>query len=366
MPEDYLDPPARLHAPRRLGAVRMPATMRLAIFAAMAVTLYLLLQLVADRTLMTPMATAPARLLFRSGFEGTTALQPPVDCWGTGCWQEITGFDSLTDFSWPPRLWGGGGRFLLLTEPATSSALSIGNRMFNRIETVAGHDGSQTRALFQHISFNVNGTGPMGTSAEQIEFQFLPKREDGDLYLSYRLKLQPDLVQKMNHLPPVAGVIDGGTWRGIFAFKTGGQTARGGPANDGDYRVEAYVSTSGGVAPYWVILGDNNAGGGAPLVNDWIIRNHSIPVPVGEWFKLEFFWHRSNGGDGRIWMAVNGQVIADRRGPNMGARNLPINRILAPLLYSGSAMPIYQWVDDLEVWDGFPPGNGNNPPYAPH
>jgi hypothetical protein len=50
----------------------------------------------------------------------------------------------------------------------------------------------------------------------------------------------------------------------------------------------------------------------------------------------------------------------------MGARNLPINRILAPLLYSGSAMPIYQWVDDLEVWDGFPPGNGNNPPYAPH
>jgi hypothetical protein len=28
---------------------------------------------------------------------------------------------------------------------------------------------------------------------------------------------------------------------------------------------------------------------------------------------------------------------------------------MAPMLYSGSAMPIYQWVDDLEVWDGFPP-----------
>jgi hypothetical protein len=36
------------------------------------------------------------------------------------------------------------------------------------------------------------------------------------------------------------------------------------------------------------------------------------------------------------------------------------------MLYTGSAMPVYQWVDDLEVWDGFPPANGNNPPYAPH
>jgi hypothetical protein len=302
-----------------------------------------------------------AQALFRSGFEGLTALLPLVDCWGTGCWQDLGGLDSLTNFSWPPQLWGGGGKSLLLTEPATSSALNIGNRMFNRIESVTGPRGSQTRSLFQQISYNVNGTGPMGGSSEQNEFQFLPKREDGDLYLSYWLKLQPDLVQKM--ATDYWG--NNGTWRAIFAFKTGGQTAWGGPANNGDYRVEAYVRSSNGQL-FWSMLGDNNAGGGAPLVNNWYLENRSIPVPVGAWFKLEFFWHRSSGSDGRIWMAANGQLIADRRGPNMGAWNLPINRIIAPMLYTGSAMPVYQWVDDLEVWDGFPPANGNNPPYAPH
>jgi len=300
-------------------------------------------------------AAVPGKLLFRSGFEGASALLPPVDCWGTGCWQDLAGLDNVTSFSWPPQVWGGGGKMLLLSDPVTTSALNIGNRMFNRIETVTGPRGNQTRGLYQEITRNVNGTGPMGTSSEQNEFQFLPQGETSDLYVSYWLKLQPDLVQKMSNLPQVPGVINGGTWRAIFAFKTGGQTAWGGPANNGDYRVEAYVSTSGGGQPYWVILGDNNAGGGAPLVNNWSAQNRSIPVPVGEWFKLEFFWHRSNGSDGRIWMAANGQLIADRRGPNMGAWNLPINRIIAPMLYTGSAMPVYQWVDDLEIWDGFPP-----------
>ena len=229
--------------------------------------------------------------------------------------------------------------------------------MFNRIETVTGPRGNQTRGLRQQISYNVNGTNGQGASSEQNEFQFLPKREDGDLYLSFWLKLQPDLAQKM--ATDYWG--NNGTWRAIFAFKTGGQTTWGGPANNGDYRVEAYVRSSNGQL-FWSMLGDNNAGGGAPLVNSWNLENRNVPVPVNQWFKLEFFWHRSNGSDGRIWMAANGQVIADRRGPNMGAWNMPINRIIAPMLYTGSAMPVYQWVDDLEVWSGFPPGSGDDPP----
>ncbi len=286
---------------------------------------------------------------------------PPVDCWGTGCWQDLTGLDNIANFNWPPLLWGGGGKMLLLTEPAASTAANIGDRMFNRIETVTGPRGNQTRGLRQQISYNVNGTNGQGASSEQNEFQFLPKREDGDLYLSFWLKLQPDLAQKM--ATDYWG--NNGTWRAIFAFKTGGQTTWGGPANNGDYRVEAYVRSSNGQL-FWSMLGDNNAGGGAPLVNSWNLENRNVPVPVNQWFKLEFFWHRSNGSDGRIWMAANGQVIADRRGPNMGAWSMPINRIIAPMLYTGSAMPVYQWVDDLELWDGFPPGNGDNPPYAAH
>jgi hypothetical protein len=294
------------------------------------------------------------------------SILPPVDCWGTGCWQDLVGLDSLSSFTWPGNLWGGGGKFLMLTDPVTVTPLTIGDYLFNRMEQVVGHRGIDTTALHQRISQNVNGTGPMGTSPSQNEFQFLPKQDVRDLYVSYWMKLQPDLVEKMNNLPDGPGINGGGTWRAIFALKTGGQTSWGGPADNGDYRIEAYVMTSGGGQPYWVLLGDSNAGGGAPNTNGWYVENRSVPVPAGEWFKLEIFWHRSAGEDGRVWMAINGQSIADRRGANVGAWNMPINRIMAPILYSGSAMPIYQWVDDLEIWDGFPSAAGDNPPYAAH
>ena len=314
----------------------------------------------------TPVQTEPsAHQLFNSGFEGVITLVPPVDCWGTGCWQDITGLDSLTQFSWPISVGGRGGKFLMLTDPVATTAATIGNYVLNRVDTVSGHRGDQTRALYQLISQNANGTAPMGTSPEQNEFQLLPLTESGDLYISYWIKLQPDLVAKMNNLPAGPGVGGGGTWRAFFALKTGGQTSWGDPADNGDYRVEVYVMTYGGGQPYWTVLGDNTAGGGAPLVNNWSVENRTVPVPVGQWFKFEIFWHRSSGADGRVFMAVNGQMIADRSGANMGAWNMPINRIMAPMVYSGSTMPIYQWVDDLEVWDGFPPA-GNNPPYAAH
>jgi hypothetical protein len=313
----------------------------------------------------TPPPTSSAHQLFSSGFEGPITLVPPINCWGTGCWQDITGLDSLTQFSWPINVWGRGGKFLLLTDPVSITPATLSNYALNRVDSVTGHRGDQTHALYQQISQNANGTAPMGTSPEQNEFQLLPLTENGDLYISYWIKLQPDLVAKMNNLPAGPGIGGGGTWRAFFALKTGGQTSWGDPADNGDYRIEVYVMTYGGGQPYWTILGDNNAGGGAPLLNNWSIENRSVPVPVGQWFKFEIFWHRSSATDGRVFMAVNGQVIADRHGANMGAWNMPINRIMAPMVYSGSAMPIYQWVDDLEVWDGFPPA-GNNPPYAAH
>jgi hypothetical protein len=296
-----------------------------------------------------------AQRLFSSGFEGDVRPLPPVACWDNGCWQDVTGRDSVTGFSWPPRLHDGNTRFLLLTDPVPIVPGTIGRYMFNRIETIRGPDGKPTRALYQEISRNINGRGHMGKAPTQNELQFLPRSEVRELYMRYWLKLQPDLVERMNGLPPAPGVTGGGTWRAVFEFKTGGMFEDGRPVNNGDYRVAACISTHGGGEPYWVLFGDNEAGGGHPQVNDWTIVNREIPVPVGRWFHLEMYWKRSNGADGRVWMAVDGQTIAEHRGPNLGARQLPINRIIAPVLYAGGTMPVYQWVDDLEVWSGMPP-----------
>ncbi|HXC57740.1 MAG TPA: carbohydrate-binding protein [Steroidobacteraceae bacterium] len=315
----------------------------------------------------TTQATSSAKLLFSTGLEGAISLLPVVttDCWSIGCWQKITGLDSVTGFSLPSTLGGGSNMFLLDSDPINPATANLADYVFSSIETVAGHTGATTRAARQQISKNLNGTEPMGTQGLQNEFMFQPKDTINDLYVSYWLKLQPDMVEKMTNLPAGAGIDRGGTWRGIFALKTGTRTATGSAQNNGDYRIEAYVNTYGGGAPYWCILGDNNAGSGAAPVTYWKIDNHDIPVPVGQWFKLEIYWHRSSGSDGRVWMGANGKTIADYRGPNMGASNLPINRIMAPMLYSGQRMPAYQWFDDLEIWDGFPAA-GSNPPYAAH
>ena len=321
-----------------------------------------------DSVIFAPAATTSnAKLLFSTSFEGAISLLPVVatDCWNIGCWQKMTGADSVTGFSLPSTLGGGTSMFLLDSDPINPATTAIGNYLFSSVETVAGHTGATTKAVRQQISKNLNGTEPMGAQGLQNEFMFLPKNTLNDLYVSYWLKLQPDMVEKMTNLPAGGGIDRGGTWRGIFALKTGGMTATGSALNNGDYRIEAYVNTYGGGAPYWCILGDNNAGSGAPSASYWKVENRDIPVPVGQWFKLEIYWHRSAGSDGRVWMGANGKTIADYRGPNMGVSNLPVNRIMAPMLYSGQRMPAYQWFDDLEIWDGFPPA-GSNPPYAAH
>lgn len=335
-----------------MTSMRTRATHRIA-GAALFTTLAL-----ASRAATSPEREVPRRL-FSSGFEGDVALRG-FDCWDTGCWQQIDGADAAGASRWPLRLKGGTARFLMLTDPVKITPATLGNYMFNRIETVAGPHGRPTRVLYEEISRNVNGTGPMKSSVAQSQLQFTPKADVPELYVSFWIKLQPDLQQRMSGLPDGPGVRGGGTWRGLFAFKTGGLRPDGEPADNGDYRVEFYVITydSPDNTPYWSVSGDNVAGGKYPSVNEWTVVNRRLPVPVGRWFRFEAYWLRSDGEDGRIWFAVDGATVAEHRGPNMGVARLPINRIMAPLLYSGSTMPVYQWVDDLEIWSGLPPGRG--------
>ena len=315
-------------------------------------------------------------LLFQSGYEPSKTINAvsPSDCWLTpsGCWQHISGTDTTTGFTWPPSIWGGGGSaFLLLADTPGVTAENIGDYMFNQIVTVKGHTGNlSNQALYSQVTKGPSGQNPMGTASTTNLFELTPSSETSDLYISYWLKLPPGTAKNMSGLDAGPGIAnDGGTWRTLWAFKTGTPPAH----DDGDYRVEAYVSTQNSAGTlYWAIGADNNAGGNYPVVNSWSYTNSSVPVPEGVWFKLEFFWHRSPNADGRVWMAVNGTQIFNVLGANMGSANLPINRVTVNSLYSGGLLPIYQWVDDLQIWDGFPPACTVpppvwcDPPYAPH
>jgi hypothetical protein len=231
--------------------------------------------------------------------------------------------------------------FFMFTGGPSVDVTTIDNWIVNRIETVTGHNGTPTKALYSEMKQTQGGS-------TQDALMIQPPGETSDLYISYWIKFQPNLVQLMT--PP--------SWRLLFEWKTGTY------GDDGDYRLAVALVTWGPDGPLsWYVYGDNVAAASVPVRQIfWEKYTTTTAQTLGDWMKFEVFWHRSTGPDGRVWMAVNGQVIVDMPGPNK--IRAPINRI-APNLYTGTAFPVYQWMDDLEIWDGFPPV-GNNPPYAPH
>lgn len=360
-----------------------------------------------------PLATQAQtpQLLFWSSYSDATTVQPvqDADCWdpagippaGAGCWQFVNGTDNSTpapyNGTWPPDIWGSGsnGKFQLIADTPTrvnsSTVPSIGDYMFNQIGT-PGRTGPADEALYQQITQSgCCGQLPQGGGATQDPFIIFPAAEpdppNGDLYISYWLAFQGDLQQVMTD--PKLGT-EPQTWRAFFVWKTAG-----------DYRLAGYVNTwrdGCGSNPtgqlFWQLLGDNSANGGLPYHQYWHVDNCTVGVPAGQWMKVEIFWHRSRNvldNSGRAWMAVNGQVVADVSNvtpptspPNQygvcgdspcntsmtGVNNAQINRIGMFSLYSGSPYPIYQWIDDVQIWNTFPPSCTTeawcNPPYAPH
>jgi hypothetical protein len=90
----------------------------------------------------------------------------------------------------------------------------------------------------------------------------------------------------------------------------------------------------------------------------WVRRTYR------RWFKVEIFLHRgtSSSDNGRVWVAIDGHEVIDYNSSvdstnaigNMYAAGSPISRMNLPQMYGGNVWPRDQYVDDLEIWDGFP------------
>jgi hypothetical protein len=301
----------------------------------------------------TSTATRPASLLFWSGFEGSTGLATPTDCYSNGCWQSIIGRDTSTGFSWPPKIGDGTAQYQLLENASTpGTPQTIGEYMHNAVQTVTGHTGSPTKVMFSEISQSgCCGTATQDTNdgATQDPYVLLPRHDVPELYVSEWVRLQGDFEKKMSE--------GNGTWRALFEWKT----------SDTDDRLSLNIVTYNKTPPRWLALADSFT----PTHQEfWRVEDKTPPVPVGKWFKIEVYWKRNSGADGRIWMAVDGHVIADKHGPNLGPNESPINRIMLTQLYSGSPYPISEWIDDVQIWSTFPTASRGSawydPPYAPH
>jgi hypothetical protein len=295
-----------------------------------------------DDISVTPLANA----IFRSGFDGAT-IGAAGGCNQGTCIQTISGTDPNTQFTWPVTLWDMSGVMQGISANLNANASNFTNYIRNEIQTVTGPAGSPTAVLYQSIRAARNVTDRFPQDPHYIYKVGESTFQQHPLYVRFWMKLG------------TASSL--GSWRNLLQWKT-----------NGDFRMNIGTATYGrGVNAacandngdtYWQLFADNEANSGNPLVTYWEECQKTLPVPHGQWFKLEFFSDRGTigGTNGRVWVAINGQEIFDVQGERMwGDSNSRINRLMAPQLYTGEEVSapgelIEQWVDDLEIWDNFP------------
>ena len=290
-----------------------------------------------------------ANLLFKSNFGPGVSISDPTDYYptGNGAWQHITGTDRETGYTWPIKALGANfsGIQLITSDQITPS--TIGDYITNEIRSVTGPKGKPINELFQNVKIKE----PVGKAASQAPLIIMRPwtiSDAKDVYLTYWFKYPADFASKLTTSVPDA------QWRTQFEFKTGGYNNQYG----GDYRISTLIHKRSDGKLVWVTKGDNIANGPDAPVTYWRNENSVVPVPIDKWFKYEVYWHRSSGSDGRFWTAVNGQVIVDHWGPNIGKYNLPITRIMVNNPYTGGYATVESHSTGLEIWDDFPCGVG--------
>ncbi len=257
-----------------------------------------------------------AKLLFKSGFEGAIEIIPNPNIDNID-FDVLTGTDSETNFTWPISILGS-------SENGGLHYIDDDNRqaIFSEIQTVIGHDGNPTKALYSIENYQTNHT--------QCPYEITDLTEGkNDLYVKFWMKMDSESLHQIDK------------WRAIFEYKTKDYAAGTG------YRFITYVYTDIHGNPYWHIQGDEN-----PESAIWEYDNYDIPVPENQWFLTEFYWKWSDTNNGRTFWKINNQMVYDHHGATT-KNNKPIDFIILTQIY-GDANPKHQWIDDIEIWDGLP------------
>lgn len=272
-----------------------------------------------------------SELLFSSGFNEEVTLGPMEHPEGNNnglYWQGISGTDKATGFTWPidndqfPVT--SPARFFMLTN---YKGIIANPREYteNKLEEINGYNGKPNRCLYMAF-YKGGGVG-------QTWYYINPEtdRDLKQMYIRYRLRFPNSMTQAM----------EDHNWYNFFYFKT----------QQTDFRIEGGIRYKDGKLK-WFVNGDHpdpNSSGSLEVYFN--ISNDTVPVPIGKWFNVEYYWYRSKGNDGRFFWSINGRTIVDYHGPTMTQNN--IDRFCP---FGSYGTNTYQWVDDFQMWNAPPCG----------
>jgi len=286
-------------------------------------------------------------VIFASGFEPDTSITDDL--------LNIVGTDLSTGYSWDELPgWVERSRFTYII----SAGKDVLDFMNSEIIEMEGPLGHPTRVL--HIENKADD--PDNSSTSRNEFSLFSKDPPDDYsegHVRYWMLLQ-DNLDRIIPLESNAG------WYMIMEWKEPNSgvtytddecTAMGcTAAGSNNYRINIGIDkVAGSDRLYWVAHGE------APQpcrCTEWTITNDEVPVPMGEWFQVEAYM-RKDHVDGRVYFAVNGEVVVDTIVRTEHADNpLPLQFWSIFKLYHGNDWRALgstnQWYDDLEMLCGEP------------
>ncbi len=272
-------------------------------------------------------------LLFKSGFESGVYLDNPTTEGGNQWWQWLRGEDE--GYTWTtdlPSQYDYGSRFQYLVSSSHTQD-ELNDYVETRIDDVTGPYGTPTKALYM----DVKNDDPINPGLTRNQYNVYLGNSLSEAYVRYWIKIQPNLKDVM---PESSG------WRMIMEWKE----------TDNDYRWNIHIQKDSSGNLYWYTQAQWGTLGDSP--QHWKIISYDPPPEsvLGEWALLEVYWKHSTGSDGRVWVAVNGQTVADYYGQNK--KNNDVFGWNLFKVYTGpSHLALgkhYQWIDDFELWSGIP------------
>jgi hypothetical protein len=296
-------------------------------------------------------------LLFKSGFEAGVTISPDR--------YDIHGADGQYGWDTTPA-WVKSSNFVyLVNDPGRLSDF-----MESSIVPVAGPDGKETRAL----CMTNKADDPSQQSTSRNEYSFFSKNPPDDYtegYVRYRMKLPEDLDKRIPWEKE-------SSWYVIMEWKepdSGNRLSKeecqdccaAGQGGTNNYRININLKKDKNSDElHWDIRGERPQ---PCRVEEWSYVNRNVKVPLGEWFLVEAYL-KKDATDGRVYFAVNGQVVLDTdiiRPAGFTGRTQHPDHPLPLLFWSplknyhnmewNARGPISHWYDDFELWSSFPPGH---------
>ncbi|MDA9493661.1 hypothetical protein XI08_32305 [Bradyrhizobium sp. CCBAU 11361] len=290
-----------------------------------------------------------------------------------GGWTDIVGTDLVygnTSPRYPAGIWGG-------KAGAIDSLQMIWNSPSDETRQIVT-DNSVPAGVSNKV-FKSTFVNPY-VAPTQDSFQIFPdvNQPQGMLYISKWIWLQPDLASR------------GGFWFMFMETKTNGASVGGGNLNTERFGVGLVMAVWTKNQIIWQVSHDGwinqvyknyaqallspSSSFGSMVAG----QTNYAPVPLGQWFHIEFAMNRSMNGTGWIWAAINGvQVFAQSGAFNFTwngvtqyvgwnkATQDPIDRIFPFAAYSNlmrSPTNTYSTEQtNIEVWTYWPSTSSPHP-----